>query len=62
MALTARQKKGIGYLVGAAILALAGAALLIWTATPTWVPTVLNVAVAVAAVLGITVIAVPDTT
>lgn len=60
MALTDRQKKGVGYLVSAGILALAGAVLLIFTATPTWVPIVLDVAVAVAAVLGITVIARPE--
>ena len=60
MALTNRQKKGIGYLVGAVILALAGAALLIWTATPTWIPVILDVAVAVAAVFGIVTIAKPD--
>ena len=61
MALTVRQRKGIGYLVSAGILALAGAALLIWTATPAWIPVVLNVAVAVAAVLGVTVVATPET-
>ena len=61
MALSVRQKKGIGYLVTAVILALAGAALLIWTATPAWIPVVINVAVAVAAVLGITVVANPET-
>lgn len=61
MALTDRQKKGVGYLVSAVILALAGAALLIWTATPAWIPVVLNVAVAVAAVLGIVVVATPET-
>jgi len=61
MALSDRQKKGIGYLVSAAILALAGGALLIWTATPAWIPVVLNVAVAIAAVLGITVVASPET-
>ena len=61
MALSVRQKKGIGYLVTAVILALAGAALLIWTATPAWIPVIINVAVAVAAVLGITVVANPET-
>lgn len=60
MALTDRQKKGIGYVVGAGILGLAGAALLIWTATPTWVPVVLDVGIAVAAVLGIATIARPE--
>jgi len=61
MSLSVRQKKGIGYLVTAVILALAGAALLIWTATPAWIPVIINVAVAVAAVLGITVVANPET-
>ena len=60
MALNDRQKKGVGYLVSAAILGLAGAVLLIFTATPTWVPIVLDVAVVVAGVLGITVIARPE--
>ena len=60
MPLTERQRKGIGYLVSAAILGVAGAVLLIFTATPTWVPVVIDVAVAVAAVMGITVIAKPE--
>lgn len=55
-----RQKKGIGYLVSAAILALGGAVLLIFQVTPTWVPIVLDVAVAVAAVLGIVGVAKPE--
>jgi hypothetical protein len=61
MALTDRQKKGIGYLVSAGILGLAGAALLIWTNTPAVIPVIINVGVAVAAVLGITVVAAPET-
>lgn len=60
MALTDRQKKGIGYLVSAGILGVAGAVLLIFTNTPTWVPVVIDVAVAVAAVMGITVVAKPE--
>jgi hypothetical protein len=60
MALTARQKKGIGYLVGALLLGIAGAVLLIWSLTPVWVPVVLDVLVAIAAVLGLTVIARPE--
>jgi len=60
MALTDRQKKGIGYLVSAAILAVAGGVLLAFSITPTWVPVVIDVAVAVAAVLGIVVVAKPE--
>jgi hypothetical protein len=60
MALTARQKKGLGYLIGAVILAIAGAVLLIWSVTPVWVPVVLDVLVVVAGVLGISVIARPE--
>jgi len=59
--MTDRQKKGIGYLIGAAILGLAGAALLIWTATPVWIPVAMDVIIAVAAILGISVIARPET-
>lgn len=60
MALSDRQKKGLGYLVTAAILAVGGAVLLIFSVTPVWVPVLLDVAVAVAAILGITVIARPE--
>lgn len=60
MALTDRQKKGIGYLVSAGILGLGGAVLLIFTSTPIWVPVVIDVAVAVAAVMGISVISKPE--
>lgn len=60
MPLTERQKKGIGYLVTAALFGLAGAILLAFTATPSWVVVVLDVAVAVAAVVGITVVAKPE--
>ena len=58
--MTDRQKKGLGYLVTAAILAVGGAVLLIFSGTPLWVPVLLDVAVAVAAILGITVIARPE--
>jgi hypothetical protein len=60
MALTARQKKGIGYLVGAVILGIAGAVLLIFSLTPTWVPVVLDALVAIAGIMGIVTIARPD--
>ena len=58
--MTERQKKGIGYLVTAALFGLAGAILLAFTATPSWVVVVLDVAVAIAAVVGITVVAKPE--
>ena len=44
----------------AALFGLAGAVLLAFTATPSWVVVVLDVAVAIAAVVGITVIAKPE--
>jgi len=58
--MTDRQKKGIGYLVGAAVFGLAGAVLLAFQLTPTWVPVVLDVIVVVAGVLGIAVVARPE--
>ncbi|MCX6035244.1 MAG: hypothetical protein NTV38_09765 [Chloroflexi bacterium] len=60
MALSDRQRKGIGFLVTAALFGLAGAVLLIFTLTPTWVPVVLDVAVGVAGILGIVIVAKPE--
>jgi hypothetical protein len=60
VALNDRQQKGIGFLVTAALFGLAGAILLIFSITPTWVPVVLNVAVAVAGILGIVIVAKPE--
>lgn len=62
MALSDRQKKGIGYIASAVIFGIAGAVLLIFTTTPIWVPVVLDVLVVVAGVIGITVVARPDVT
>ena len=60
MALSDRQKKGIGFLVTAGVFGLAGAVLLIFQITPTWVPVVLDLAVVVAGVLGISGIVKPE--
>lgn len=60
MALSERQKKGIGYGVTAALFGLASAVFLIFSVTPTWVPAVMGVVVAVAGVLGIVVAAQPE--
>jgi hypothetical protein len=60
MALSDRQKKGIGYLVGAAILGVAGAVLLIFKLTPVWVPILMDAVIAVVGILGITTIARPE--
>jgi len=60
MALSDRQKKGIGYLVGAAILGVAGGVLLAFSVTPVWVPVLLDALVAVAGILGIVTIARPE--
>lgn len=60
MALSERQKKGIGFLVVAGLFALAGAALLIWPVTPLIVPILLDVAVMIAAGFGIAVTAKPE--
>ena len=58
--MTDRQKKGIGFLVTAAVFGLAGAVLLAVSVTPVWVPVVLDVIVVVAGVVGITVVAKPE--
>lgn len=60
MALTDRQKKGIGFLVVAGLFGLAGAALLIWPVTPVIIPILLDVAVMVAAGFGIATVAKPE--
>lgn len=60
MALSDRQKKGIGFLITAALFGLAGAILLAFAVTPVWVPVVLDVIVVVAGVVGITVVAKPE--
>ena len=60
MALSDRQKKGIGFLVTAAVFGLAGAVLLAFKVTPVWVPVVLDVIVVVAGVVGISVVARPE--
>lgn len=58
--MTDRQKKGIGFLVTAAVFGLAGAVLLAFSVTPVWVPVVIDVLVVVAGVVGITVVAKPE--
>jgi hypothetical protein len=58
--MTDRQKKGIGFLATAAVFALAGAVLLIVQVTPTWVATVIDVAVLALGVVGIVVVAKPE--
>lgn len=60
MALSDRQRKGIGFLITAALFGLAGAILLAFSVTPVWVPVVLDVIVVVAGVVGITVVAKPE--
>lgn len=60
MALSDRQKKGIGFLVVAGLFGLAGAILLAFSVTPVWVPTVLNLIVVVAGAVGIAVVAKPE--
>lgn len=62
MALSDRQRKGIGFLATAALFALAGAILLIVPSTPNWVNVVIDVAVLALGAIGIVVVAKPDAT
>jgi hypothetical protein len=61
MALSDRQKKGIGFIATAVLFALAGAVLLATAVTPTWVNVAIDAVVAVLAIVGIVVAAKPDT-
>jgi membrane protein YdbS with pleckstrin-like domain len=62
MALSDRQKKGIGFIATAVLFALAGIVLLAFTATPAWVNIAIDAVVAVLAIIGIVVTAKPDVT
>lgn len=56
-----RQLRGIAYLITAAVFALGGGALVATGVTPAWVDVAINVIAAIAAVLGVPIIAKPDT-
>jgi hypothetical protein len=58
--MTDRQRKGIGFLATAGVFAVAGGVLLLFQVTPTWVPVLIDAAVAVLAVFGIVITAKPE--
>jgi hypothetical protein len=58
--MTARQKKGIGFLVTSALFALGGGVLLGTAVTPDWVTVIMTVVSAVSSVFGIVITAKPD--
>jgi hypothetical protein len=60
MALSDRQKKGIGFIATAVLFAVAGGVLLATVTTPTWVNVVIDGVVAVLGIIGIVVSAKPD--
>ena len=60
MALTERQKKGVGFIVTAVLFAIAGVVILATVNTPTWVNIVIDGVVAVLGIIGIVITAKPD--
>jgi len=59
--MTARKKKGLGFIVTGAVTAIVGGVLMATVSTPDWVSIALNLISAVAGVVGIVFVA-PDTT
>jgi len=60
MALSARQKKGIGFVAAAVLFAIVGIVLIVTINTPAWVNVLVDGAVAVLAIIGIVVAAKPE--
>lgn len=61
MALTDKEKKGIGFLVSAIFFAVIGLITLLATGIPMWVPVIFDAVILVAGAFGIIAIVKPET-